>query len=174
VGSGALAFSSDGALQTLAPNQLVSISYAGATPGQNIAIDFGPTIHNGGSGLQGATQFAMANGVSSQSQDGFSSWSLSGLTVNADGMVQALYSNGRARIVGQLQVATFRAPESLARAGSNLWIATNESGGAVLGGPGSGGRGTVSPGAPEASNVDVGEEVVSMISTSAVSPPTPR
>jgi flagellar hook protein FlgE len=78
-------------------------------------------------------------------------------------MVEGLYSNGRARSVGQLQVAAFRAPQGLARAGNGLWVATTESGGAALGNPGTGGRGTLSAGAVEASNVDVGEEMVSMI-----------
>lgn len=163
VGSGTIAFNTDGALQTFAPAQAMSLDFVGATPGQNIALDLGASIDDGGSGLTGATQFGMGSGVSAQSQDGYPSGDLSGVNVTADGMVQAQYSNGRRLPVGQLQVATFRAPNGLARAGNNLWLDTQESGGPVLGGPGSGGRGTVSAGALEASNVDMGEEMVSMI-----------
>jgi flagellar hook protein FlgE len=163
VGSGGVAFTTDGALQTFSENQPIDVSFAGATPNQNIAFNLGPSVDAGGSGLDGATQFSTASGVSSQSQDGFASGALSGVRISPDGMVEGLYSNGRARRVGQLQVAAFRSPDGLARAGSNLWASTTESGDAVLGNPGSGGRGTLSAGALELSNVDVGEEMVSMI-----------
>jgi flagellar hook protein FlgE len=65
--------------------------------------------------------------------------------------------------VGQVQVAAFRSTDGLARAGNNLWVATRESGAGVLGDPGSGGRGSLTDGALELSNVDTGEEMVSMI-----------
>ncbi|MEO8180001.1 MAG: flagellar hook protein FlgE [Deltaproteobacteria bacterium] len=163
VGSGQVAFTTDGAMQTFSPGQAVDVSFAGATPNQSITVSLGPSIDDGGTGLEGATQFAMDSGVSAQSQNGFSSGALSGVRINADGTVEALSSNGRARTVGQLQVAAFRSPDGLARAGSNLWAATTASGGAVLGDPGTGGRGTLSSGALETANVDVGEEMVSMI-----------
>jgi flagellar hook protein FlgE len=163
VGNGAIAFTSDGELQTFAQNQPIAVSFASATPNQAINLSLGTPIDVGGTGLDGATQFATDSGVSAQAQDGFSSGALSGVRIGSDGMVEGLYSNGRARSVGQLQVAAFRAPEGLGRAGNNLWVATTESGGAVLGNPGTGGRGSVTAGAVEASNVDVGEEMVSMI-----------
>jgi flagellar hook protein FlgE len=163
VGNGTLTFNGDGALQTLAPTQPISVDFQGAAPGQTIAVDFGTAIDDGGSGLNGATQFGMPSGLSSQGQDGYPSGSLSGVKVGSDGLVQAQFSNGRSLDIGQVQVATFRAPDGLARAGNNLWMDTKASGAAVLGGPGSGGRGSVSEGAIENSNVDIGEEMVSMI-----------
>jgi flagellar hook protein FlgE len=163
VGNGTIAFTSDGELQTLAQNQAIDVSFLGATPNQAIHLSLGTPIDVGGTGLDGATQFSTDSAVSAQGQDGFSSGALSGVRIGPDGMVEGLYSNGRARSVGQLQVAAFRAPQGLARAGNGLWVATTESGGAALGNPGTGGRGTLSAGAVEASNVDVGEEMVSMI-----------
>jgi len=163
VGNGTIAFTTDGELQTFAQNQPIAVSFTGATPNQAINLSIGTPIDVGGTGLDGATQFATDSGVSAQAQDGFSSGALSGVRISPDGMVEGLYSNGRAGRVGQLQVAAFRAPDGLARAGNSLWVATTESGGAVLGNPGTGGRGTLSAGALEASNVDVGEEMVSMI-----------
>ena len=53
-------------------------------------------------------------------------------------------------------------------------MAATESGGAVLGGPSNGGRGSLSTGALEASNVDVGESVVSLIPHQQPFPLTPR
>ncbi|MEY2932415.1 MAG: hypothetical protein RL033_3164 [Pseudomonadota bacterium] len=163
VGSGQIAFNTDGALQTFTESLPVDVSFAGATPNQNITLSIGTSVDDGGTGLEGATQFAMDNGVSAQSQDGFSSGALSGVRINPNGIVEGLYSNGRAQRVGQLQVAAFRSTDGLARAGNNLWVATRDSGAAVLGDPGSGGRGSLSNGALETANVDVGEEMVSMI-----------
>ena len=163
VGSGQVAFNTDGALQTFTESQLIDVSFAGATPNQNITMNLGSSIDQGASGLDGTTQFAMDSGLSAQGQDGFASGALSGVRINADGMVEGLYSNGRAQRVGQLQVASFRSSDGLARAGNNLWVATPESGSAVLGDPGTGGRATLSAGALETANVDTGEEMVSMI-----------
>jgi flagellar hook protein FlgE len=116
VGNGAIAFTSDGELQTFAQNQPIGVSFAGATPNQAINLSIGTPIDVGGTGLDGATQFATDSGVSSQGQDGFSSGALSGVRISPDGMVEGLYSNGRSGRVGQLQVATIRAPDGLARA----------------------------------------------------------
>jgi flagellar hook protein FlgE len=163
VGSGQIAFNTDGALQTFTQSLAIDVSFTGATPNQNITLSIGTSVDDGGTGLDGATQFAMDSGVSAQGQDGFSSGALSGVRINPNGIVEGLYSNGRAQRVGQLQVAAFRSTDGLARAGSNLWVATRDSGAAVLGDPGSGGRGSLSNGALETANVDVGEEMVSMI-----------
>lgn len=163
VGGGLLAFDSDGALQTFSESAPITANFLSATPGQVIDLSFGTAIADGGSGLDGTTQFSMPTGVSSQSQNGFSSGSFTGISIAPDGMVLGLYTNGRSVPVGQLQVAKFRAVEQLARAGNNLWAETSESGPAAVAPPGAGGRGQVSAGTIESSNVDLGEEMVSMI-----------
>jgi flagellar hook protein FlgE len=163
IGSGQLAFNSDGALQTFSETQPITANFLSATPGQVIDISFGTAIDDGGSGLDGTTQFSMATGVSSQSQNGFSSGSFTGISIAPDGMVLGQYTNGRSVPVGQLQVAKFRAVDALARAGTNLWAETSESGPAAVAPPGAGGRGQVAAGTIENSNVDLGEEMVSMI-----------
>jgi flagellar hook protein FlgE len=163
VGQGQFIFNTDGALETAAINAPITVDFLSATPGQTIDINFGTPISSGGTGLDGTTQFSMPSGVSSQSQNGFSSGSFTGISISPDGMVMGQYSNGRSVPVGQLQVAKFRAVESLARAGQTLWAATSESGPAAVAPPGAGGRGQVTAGTIENSNVDLGEEMVSMI-----------
>jgi flagellar hook protein FlgE len=163
VGSGLLIFNTDGALETVSENQTISVDFLSATPGQIIDLDFGTSISDGGTGLDGTTQFSMPSGVSSQSQNGFSSGALTGISFAPDGTVLGLYTNGRSVPVGQLQVAKFRATDSLARAGNNLWVETSESGPPAVAAPGAGGRGQVTAGTIESSNVDIGEEMVSMI-----------
>jgi flagellar hook protein FlgE len=163
VGSGQLIFNTDGALETRSESQAISVDFASATPGQLITLDFGTSISDGGTGLSGTTQFSMPSGVSSQSQNGFSSGSFTGISMSPDGTVLGQFSNGRSVPLGQLQVAKFRAVESLARAGNNLWAETRESGTAAVAAPGAGGRGQVTAGSVEGSNVDLAEEMVSMI-----------
>ena len=164
VGTGTLQFNSDGALDT-ATTPPLSVSFAGgATANQPIELDFGPDITNDGStGLLGTTQFASDSAVSSQSQDGYTSGEFSGLAIDGTGLVQGLYTNGQKVTIGQLAVAKFRSNDGLGRAGQNLWIETRESGTAALGGASTGGRASVSAGALESSNVDLGEEFVGLI-----------
>ncbi|HEU4576678.1 MAG TPA: flagellar hook protein FlgE [Polyangiaceae bacterium] len=164
VGTGTLQFNSDGALDT-ATTPPLSLSFAGgATANQAIELDFGPDITNDGStGLLGTTQFASDSAVSSQSQDGYTSGEFSGLAIDGTGLVQGLYTNGQKVTIGQLAVAKFRSNDGLGRAGQNLWIETRESGTAALGGASTGGRASVSAGALESSNVDLGEEFVGLI-----------
>ena len=161
VGTGTLTFNTDGALTGVAGNT-ATINFAGATAGQVVTFNFGTPIP-AGTGLDGITQFASPENVSSQSQDGYSSGDFSGVAVDGQGVVTGLYTNGQQLAVGQLAVAKFRSNDGLGRAGQNLWIETRDSGTAAFGTAGSGGRGAVSAGALEGSNVDLAEEFVGLI-----------
>jgi flagellar hook protein FlgE len=163
VGLGTLAFTTSGALNTVTTTTPISVSFAGAAAAQAITVDFGTPISSGGTGLDGTTQFASASNVSSQSQDGYASGDFAGVAVDGQGIVMGLYTNGQKLAIGQLAIAKFRANEGLGRAGQNLWIETRDSGTAALGGAGSGGRGAVSAGTLESSNVDLAEEFVGLI-----------
>jgi flagellar hook protein FlgE len=163
IGNGSLAFTTDGALDTFTETTAVSADFVDATAGQAITLDFGEDIANGGTGLEGTTQFASPSNVSAQAQDGYSSGDFSGLAVDGQGVVMGLYSNGEKLAIGQLGIAKFRSNDGLGRAGNSLWIATRESGVAALGTAASGGRGAVSSGALESSNVDLAEEFVGLI-----------
>lgn len=164
VGQGSLTFSPDGSLTAIGDPALQLDFSGGAEPGQEISMNFGSELDvDGGTGLDGMTQFASSSAVSSQSQDGFASGEFSGLSIDGIGQVQGLFTNGQKITIGQLAVAKFRSNDGLGRAGQNLWIETRESGTAALGGAGSGGRASVSSGALEASNVDLGEEFVGLI-----------
>jgi flagellar hook protein FlgE len=164
VGTGSLQFNTDGALDTATTPALALNFAGGATPNQEIALNFGDDITNdGATGLGGTTQFASDSAVSSQAQDGFASGEFSGLAIDGTGLVQGLYTNGQKIAIGQLAVAKFRSNDGLGRAGQNLWIETRESGTAALGAAGAGGRASVSSGALESSNVDLGEEFVGLI-----------
>jgi flagellar hook protein FlgE len=163
VGGGSLAFTTTGALQTFDEATPISVDFAGATAGQAITLNMGTSIDAGGTGLDGATQFASASNVSSQEQDGYAAGEFSGIAVDGQGIVTGLYTNGEKLAIGQLAVAKFRSNDGLGRAGQNLWIDTRDSGSAAMGTAGAGGRGAVSAGALESANVDLAEEFVGLI-----------
>jgi flagellar hook protein FlgE len=163
VGTGSLAFDTNGALSSVTTTTAISVSFDGATAGQAITLDFGTPIAAGGTGLDGTTQFASPSNVSAQSQDGYSSGDFAGVAVDSQGVVMGLYTNGEKIAIGQLAVAKFRSNDGLGRAGQNLWIETRESGTAAMGTAASGGRGAIAAGALESSNVDLAEEFVGLI-----------
>jgi flagellar hook protein FlgE len=161
IGTGTLAFNTNGALDT-ATTPALAVTFNGASA-QSITMDFGKSIAAGGTGLDGTTGYSAKTSVTSQSQDGYGSGEFSGVSIDNVGHVQGLFTNGQKITIGALAVAKFRANEGLGRAGQNLWIETRESGSAALAEAGSGGRGVVSAGALESSNVDLATEFVSLI-----------
>jgi flagellar basal-body rod protein FlgG len=88
------------------------------------------------------------------------------VTIGADGIVTALTPGNATPVqVGTLQTATFVNPAGLDPIGQNLFRETAASGTPAVGTPGLNGHGTVSQGYVETSNVNVVEELVSMIQT---------
>jgi flagellar basal-body rod protein FlgG len=88
------------------------------------------------------------------------------VTVAADGTVTvALPGQAAPQTVGQLQLATFVNPGGLEPRGQNLYTETASSGTPNAGAPGANGLGTLQQGFVETSNVNVVEELVSMIQT---------
>jgi len=85
--------------------------------------------------------------------------------VNSDGTIQGTFSNGQTAAVAQIALGTFANLQGLERQGGNLFGATLASGAAAIGAPGTGGRGTVTGGALEQSNVDIAQEFSKMIIT---------
>jgi flagellar basal-body rod protein FlgG len=91
---------------------------------------------------------------------------LATLTVGQDGNVVAELTNGGGQQqLGQIQVARFVNPAGLQSIGQNLYRETPGSGAAQLLIAGQGGAGPMYQGTLEASNVNVVEEMVSMIET---------
>jgi flagellar hook protein FlgE len=164
VGTDTLSFDSTGALASNGGASGLAVTFNGANA-QTITTSFGtPTgATPAGTGLDGVTQFAGASNVSSQTQDGYASGDLSGIVVDGNGVVKGLYTNGQKLAIGQLTIAKFRSNEGLGAAGHNMWIETRDSGNAALGTAGSGGRGAVSAGAIEQSNVDLASQFVDLI-----------
>ncbi|MGE5111441.1 MAG: flagellar hook protein FlgE [Acidobacteriaceae bacterium] len=108
------------------------------------------------------TQMASASNTASTYQNGFSSGSLLDFTIGSDGVIQGSFTNGT-KVLGQIALANFANLQGLLRDGHNCFSATLASGQAVVGAPGTGGRGTLAGGALELSNVDIASEFARLI-----------
>jgi flagellar basal-body rod protein FlgG len=90
------------------------------------------------------------------------------ITVAPDGTVSAsVIENGVLTVqqLGQLQIVTFINPAGLAPLGTNLFAESAASGAPAVNVPGTAGAGVINQGYVEASNVNVVEELVSLIQT---------
>jgi flagellar basal-body rod protein FlgG len=88
------------------------------------------------------------------------------ITVGSDGTVSVVKAGSAAATnVGSLQLVTFMNPAGLQAIGQNTYVETSASGTPTTGTPGTSGRGTIQQGYVETSNVNVVEELVSMIQT---------
>jgi flagellar basal-body rod protein FlgG len=86
------------------------------------------------------------------------------VTIGRDGRVSASV-NGVIRDLGRIQTATFANPAGLVAQGGNLFTASANSGAAQLGTPATGGRGALTQGYLESSNVEIGTEMIAMVTT---------
>ena len=86
------------------------------------------------------------------------------ITVGTDGTVSITEQGNTQPVqIGTIQVATFVNPGGLLSVGSNLYMETGSSGTPTPNTPGQNGAGTVEQNYVETANVDVAEELVSMI-----------
>jgi len=86
------------------------------------------------------------------------------ITIGSDGTVGVVSPGASAPTqVGSIQLASFVNPTGLQPIGQNLYLESGSSGSAQTGTPGLTGLGTLSQGSIETSNINVVEELVSMI-----------
>ena len=112
--------------------------------------------------MDAMTQFSGTSQPTGQA-DGFTSGTLVTFAVGNAGELSGVYSNGQTQVLGQIALANFLNSAGLLRAGQNNFSATSASGAANIGTAGTGGRGSVTTGALEMSNVDLATQFTGMI-----------
>ena len=166
VGSGTLTFTNDGALSTVnttfpppgGPGARATFDFAGgAQPGQTINFNFGTP------GFDGTTQFATPSSTLLQSQDGYGSGVLQNFSIDDQGKVRGLFSNGQALDLKRVALAKFASTAGLKSVGKNLFSETILSGQPIVASPGNSGTGSLQAGALEISNVDLSSQFVELI-----------
>ena len=162
IASGTLTFNTDGALQAQTLTSSTA-DFINATPGQTIAFNFGNDIASGGTGRDGTTQYTGTSAVNGLDIDGRSAGKLTDIKITDDGKITGVFDNGDQFQLAQVALADFANEEGLRRVGDGLVIATTDSGQPLVDVPGTGARGSVVSGSLEASNVDIGNELVTLI-----------
>ena len=113
--------------------------------------------------FENITQFDDSFGVNRISQDGFSAGRLEDFDVDSSGIIFGRFSNGQAKTMGQVTLSNFANQSGLRQVGTTSWTETFTSGEPATGAPGSASLGKLQSGALEGSNVDITQELVSMI-----------
>lgn len=156
-GAGTLTFTAAGAYDTNTVNTAVNITLTnGATTPMAPAL----TVD-----LTGLTQYGSESTITSAEPDGYAAGILETVTIDTSGTITGRFSNGRSQALAQVALATFNNPAGLLKAGNNSYEASNNSGIAQVGTANSGGRGSISPGSLEMSNVDLSQQFTDMIVT---------
>jgi flagellar hook protein FlgE len=161
--AGKLSFTVDGKLDSQETTESNFNFKGGALQGQQVKLNFGDAIKDGGKGLDGTKQYGKNSDLISWHQDGAAAGTITGLSFNDDGLLTAVYSNGQAADLAQIALAKFENPEALFKVGNNRLKESRDSGTASLGGPGAAGRGKLFAKSLERSTVDLATEFVNMI-----------
>jgi flagellar hook protein FlgE len=160
--SGTIRFNADGSLNHAGSTpdlfNPLSINWANGAAAEPIELALGRD-----GGLDGLTQFSGESALISSSVNGGLLGTISSVEVSPDGRVSAIFSDGTARAVFQLPIATFQNPDGLTRVSGNAFTTSSASGNVAINAPGSLGAGMITPGTLEASNVDLAQEFTSMI-----------
>ncbi|GKW24054.1 flagellar hook protein FlgE [Pectobacterium carotovorum subsp. carotovorum] len=160
---GTLTFGTNGALLSQNPSPDAT---TGVTPGA-LTVDLAGT--NGAAqgtftlDFTGSVQQNTDYSYKSPVQNGYAPGALTGFAIQGDGTIEGSYNNGQKQALGQIVLAGFANPGGLVPNGDNVWSETISSGQAVVGTAGSGNLGRLIGKSTEASNVDMGQELVNMI-----------
>ncbi len=146
-------FGSDGSYGTGNPATSLSIAFTnGADSPANVELD-----------LSNITQLMGLSNVNPSSQDGLPPGSLTTFNVGSSGEIIGIFSNGLNRRLGQIALAKFLNSGGLLKMGQSLFSPSANSGTAQIGLPGQDGRGQISAGYLEMSNVELAQQFTSMI-----------
>ena len=170
IAAGTMTFNSDGTLANAnsaaspAVGSInVTIPWNSATSGlqpQTLALNMG-TVGNS----DGLTQFDSASALVNSSVNGALFGSLTGVSVDTNGVVTAQFSNGLIQKIYKLPMATFANPDGLSAVSGNAYAVTNQSGNAIVGEANTGGAGSISSKSLESSTVDLAGEFTNLITT---------
>jgi len=178
IASGQVAFTTNGLLDTTSgattlPSTLnVADSFTAGGPGAPAwrpslgVASSSVTLSLGSAGAAGGfTQFSSSSALISSQVNGAVFGNVSGVQVDNNGFVTALFDNGIERKIFQIPVATFINPAGLSAQSGNAFAVTNDSGPFNLKIANTGGAGKVEGSSLENSTVDIAQEFTSLITT---------
>ena len=163
IGTGTITFDGEGSL-TSTSNSTVSIdrrNVSSASP-LEFTLDFSQ-ISGLASSKQNSDEDESSSTMSASRQDGSGAGTLSSFIVTESGNIRGVFTNGVTRDLGQIRLARFANTAGLEQIGENLFASGVNSGLAIQGNPGEQGIGSISAGAVELSNTDIGQNLIDLI-----------
>ena len=166
--SGTMSFNTDGTLANAntsanPPSGTVSLnlpwSAASGLSAQTVTLNLG-TVGSS----NGMTQFDSTSTQMSSNVNGALFGSLTGVSVDNNGVVTAQFSNGLTQDIYKLPVATFANPNGLAAANGQAYTTSNNSGTPSISVANTGGAGSINSKSLESSTVNLDSEFTNLIS----------
>jgi flagellar hook protein FlgE len=153
-GTFTLNFNGDGTIDTTTSDSILdmSIQFNNGSDPSLINVD-----------LSNFTQYSGSSSIGSIVQDGKGVGTVTSLSVEGNGDIFAILSNGQTSIIGTVGLVNFANPEGLVRIGDQLLQQAPASGEPIVGHPDSGTLGAIAAGTVELSTVDIANEFVKLI-----------
>jgi flagellar hook protein FlgE len=136
----------------------VDIDGDGIIDVERIALDLGSIGE-----ANGMTQFGGEFTPTTMQQNGSPFGTLAGISISAEGVMEALFDNGESRPIYKVPISTFINPNGLGARTGNVWNETVAAGDGTLREAGTGPAGKVVQNSLEASTVDIAQEFTDMI-----------
>jgi len=131
----------------------------GSGPAQTIQLNLGTY-----GGSDGVTQYAGTQySLRVLTQNGVPPGAFSSVTTQSNGNIVVNYDNGQSRMIAQVPMITFNAPDQLQRQDGQAFTATPGSGTPLAEAAGTNGAGTLVTESIESSNVDIATEFTKLI-----------
>jgi flagellar hook protein FlgE len=167
--TGTMAFNTDGTLANADTTQAtpsgditLNIPWSGTSglAAQTVTVDMGTL--NSSSGM---SQFDTASTLTNSTTNGALFGSLSGVTVDTSGNIEAQFTNGLSQKIGEVPLATFANEDGLSPTSGTAFAQSATSGAAVISNAGTNGAGNIQDSSLEGSTVDLASEFTDLITT---------
>ena len=167
--SGSVSFDTNGQLTklngTAAADHSMTLDFSSADPPANEMTLNWDLVDSLGATHGKLTGFAAASNNNAMIQDGFTTGTLLGLSVDQKGIINGLFNNGQSEKLNRIALADFLSPSGLTRSGNNRYSESAESGQPTIGVAQTGALGSILGQSLELSNVDIAQAFVTMIKT---------
>lgn len=144
----------------LAPQNAIT---NGADGNQRITIDFNFDGDPLSQSLNEPTQFASGFEVTALEQDGLAVGRLTGIEIDADGLIRASFSNGTSEPISRVALVRFANDQGLTQVSNTKWKESIASGEGLAGEATTGTYGEINSSALEQANVNLTTELIDMI-----------
>ncbi len=159
----AIMFNADGTPKSFGVTDL-NVVWSNGAKNMNVVAGNSVRISMGNVGTNdGFTQLSGDFTTSYIKQDGAKFGNYSGVNVDENGIVTAIFDNGETRPIAMMPLATFSNPNGMTSLTGNVWIASDESGAAMLRQASSNGAGEITSYSLEESTVDLANELSNMV-----------